>query len=265
MSNKNRVASMREHILAVARELAQHKAIDQLGLSEIARAAKVSWPTVKRHVGSKEQLREQLLTEQPELAGKLRDTRSRLLAAAARVFARDGYDRATLDDISGEAGMTKGAVYWHFDSKADLFAALVDDYAERVAASDLDEAARADTADDHARFARVLQSQLDRVRAEPSSSWLLLEFTRQARVPELRRRIASALSASRRGLVELARGLSARGVISDVLAPEELGLVVSALLHGLILNWQVAPDEVKLAELGPKLARVLLGGLARPA
>src|SRR6266480_1721632 len=60
-------------------------------------------------------------------------TRSLLLDAAARVFARRGYHVATLEEVAAEAGFTKGAVYSNFESKEGLFLALVDvEIAKRV-------------------------------------------------------------------------------------------------------------------------------------
>src|SRR3954447_5768797 len=53
-------------------------------------------------------------------------TRSLLLQAAGSGFARRGYHVATLADVAAEAGFTKGAVYSNFESKEDLFLALVD-------------------------------------------------------------------------------------------------------------------------------------------
>lgn len=51
--------------------------------------------------------------------------RRQILAAALGVFSRQGYAGATLDDITAAANLSKGAIYWYFDSKADLFAALL--------------------------------------------------------------------------------------------------------------------------------------------
>ena len=51
-------------------------------------------------------------------------TRQRLLDAAFDVFTRKGFMRTTLNDIARAAGVTRGAVYWHFKDKTDLFLAL---------------------------------------------------------------------------------------------------------------------------------------------
>ena len=61
-------------------------------------------------------------------------TRRRLLAAAEKTFARDGFEAARLEDIAGLAGYTRGAFYANFRSKEDIFFALLEDWvAERIA------------------------------------------------------------------------------------------------------------------------------------
>ena len=52
-------------------------------------------------------------------------TRERLLDAAAQVFARRGFESASLDEVAAAAGYTKGAVYSNFASKTDLVIALI--------------------------------------------------------------------------------------------------------------------------------------------
>ena len=59
------------------------------------------------------------------------NTRRLLIEAAERVFMRQGFQRATLDNIAADAGFTKGAVYWHFRSKEDLFIELLADGLKR--------------------------------------------------------------------------------------------------------------------------------------
>jgi AcrR family transcriptional regulator len=53
------------------------------------------------------------------------ETRERLLRAAADVFARRGYDGTRVADIAAEAGVSNGALYAHFDSKAELMVAAL--------------------------------------------------------------------------------------------------------------------------------------------
>ena len=49
-----------------------------------------------------------------------KDTKNRLMAAAVEVFGTRGYAKASVDDIVKRAGMTRGAFYYYFTSKADI-------------------------------------------------------------------------------------------------------------------------------------------------
>src|ERR1700689_858421 len=53
-------------------------------------------------------------------------TRARLIRAAEKIFARDGFEAAKLEEIASEAGHTRGAFYANFESKEDLFFALLE-------------------------------------------------------------------------------------------------------------------------------------------
>ena len=53
-------------------------------------------------------------------------TRERLLDAAEALFRERGVTRTSLAEVATAAGMTRGAVYWHFKDKADLFRAMCD-------------------------------------------------------------------------------------------------------------------------------------------
>lgn len=59
-------------------------------------------------------------------------TRQLILDAALDTFFEKGYSRSPLTDISTRVGLTKGALYWHFTSKVDLFSALVEGIQKEV-------------------------------------------------------------------------------------------------------------------------------------
>jgi AcrR family transcriptional regulator len=61
------------------------------------------------------------------------DTKERILVAALRLFARDGYEAVSVSTIAGELGMTKGALYKHYKNKRDIF----DSIFERLYQSDV--------------------------------------------------------------------------------------------------------------------------------
>ena len=55
------------------------------------------------------------------------ETRRAIIAAARDVFYRNGVTRTTLEQIAAAAGVTRGAIYWHFADKAELFYAMRDE------------------------------------------------------------------------------------------------------------------------------------------
>ncbi len=61
------------------------------------------------------------------------DTRRRILASAEQVFSEKGFYRSVVDDIVKASGTSKGAVYFYFDTKEEIFVSLVDEYAASVA------------------------------------------------------------------------------------------------------------------------------------
>jgi AcrR family transcriptional regulator len=70
----------------------------------------------------------------PTQSARTEATRRRLLAAAETVFARDGFEAARLEDIASMAGYTRGAFYANFETKEDIFFALLEQWVvERIA------------------------------------------------------------------------------------------------------------------------------------
>ena len=51
-------------------------------------------------------------------------TRKKILESAQRLFTRRGYERTSLSDIAKYAGVTRGAIYWHFENKEELIGQL---------------------------------------------------------------------------------------------------------------------------------------------
>jgi AcrR family transcriptional regulator len=116
-------------------------------------------------------------------------TRRKLLEAALQVFARDGFEAARIEDIAAESGHTRGAFYANFNTKEDLFFALLEQQAnERLADLQRRLAKRASVVE-RLRTLRVFYIE----RAKDSRSVLLtLEFKLFAlRHPKMRARLAA--------------------------------------------------------------------------
>ena len=60
------------------------------------------------------------------------ETRTKIMDAAIKLFSHQGYNKASVDDICTEAGISKGAFYHHFKSKQELFLALLDGWLQTI-------------------------------------------------------------------------------------------------------------------------------------
>lgn len=58
-------------------------------------------------------------------AAEAKETRQRIIDAALEVFVAQGVPDATLDQIARKAGVTRGAVYWHFNGKLEVLQAVL--------------------------------------------------------------------------------------------------------------------------------------------
>lgn len=81
----------------------------------------------------------------------MEDTKEKILLAALRLFANDGYEAVSVSEIAGELGITKGALYKHYKNKKDIFDSIVKrmeemDF-ERAVEYEMPEEAACDAAD----------------------------------------------------------------------------------------------------------------------
>src|SRR5947207_785801 len=118
--------SGRERIIQATKILAGERPFDEITIEEIIKIAELSRPAFYYHfTGGKEELRAELVKRGLLEHAPTHDTRLAILQAAASIFARSGVSAATLEDIAAEAGVTKGALCWHFHSKDDLLSAII--------------------------------------------------------------------------------------------------------------------------------------------
>jgi AcrR family transcriptional regulator len=196
-------------------------------------------------------------------------TREQVLAAAARVFAKRGFHATSLDAIAEEAGFSRGAVYYNFADKEELFLELLDRRcAER--AQDLREVF-ADTDEDDVQ-ATSRQAQLAAKHALDAmtgdSEWraLYLEFlAHAARDPAFRRRFSTRTEQMRAALDEvvLARTRPVAGALG--MEPEQLAVVIDALGIGLMSAHMLHGSRSVPPELFSKALALLVDGIAARA
>jgi len=180
-------------------------------------------------------------------AEKQARTRAELIATAAEVFAQRGYGGASIEGIAEQAGYTHGAVYSNFESKADLFLAVFEEYmAERARELAATQVGVAEDAPLEARARALADQWMERLARDRASVVLHMEFiAHAARDPEMAGRFGSRSAALREAVAHYIAGYQEEAGEEFALPPDDLALVLRALGIGLAVEALVSPDAVR--------------------
>ncbi|WP_188820751.1 TetR family transcriptional regulator [Brucella endophytica] len=190
------------------------------------------------------------------------ETREAILDAAERVFLKNGVNQSTLAQIAQCAGVTRGAIYFHFKDKTDIYKSIVDRI--RFPEEDLIErAARADTEVD----------PLDVLyHALVSCFHLFAEDERQQRVFTIinqRCEYVGELTDALGRLYELNTGIhqlfvrlmqacERRGMLSSDWTPDDAARALMAAMSGILGEWVRTEKAFDLVTVGTRSIRALI-------
>lgn len=193
-------------------------------------------------------------------------TRHKLLDAAETVFLRQGVSRTSLADIATEAGATRGAIYWHFKDKTDLFQAMM----ERVIwpleeALRLASEAQANGDNSLQRMCNLMQTALHKTVHDPQTRRVFEIATHKVEyTPELQA-LAQRRLAVFQGMVavtERALGHVAAARQRPLPMPAHAAaLGLHMLVDGLINLWLLDPQGFDLETTGAQAIENYLRGL----
>ena len=193
---------------------------------------------------------------------KQAETRTRLLDAAERVFLRRGLQGSSVEEITAEAGFTRGAFYSNFKSKDELFVELLQDRVYRQYAQ-MAEQAQEQPGTPRERLRWGIERVRDVQRGE-GGTWLFrlwLEcLTQAARDEEFRKLAATFWSGNRQVLAEGTKQNFEEIGRKPPLSPKQIATAMIALDVGLAVQHLVDPDEAPLEDYVP-LFDLLFGQL----
>lgn len=197
-------------------------------------------------------------------------TRNLLLDAAERVFHRNGVSHTTLADIAKEAGLTRGAIYWHFKNKVDLFQAMMD---RVLLPMEQPKHAQDNLTDPLGHVRDCALAVLKSVASDPQSQRVFdivchkVEYVDDM-MPLRERHIecrADFLKQLERGFRQAAK----QGLITKEVTPRHAAVGLHALIDGLIMNWVLDPGYFPLAKSAESMVGRYLDALkaapSRPA
>lgn len=192
-------------------------------------------------------------------------TRNLILDTAEIVFERRGVSRTSLNEIAQAAGLTRGAIYWHFKDKADLFNAMM----QRVVLPMEEAVTRRDDLEladpvDHVR--QIFIDALRKTVNDPQVRRVFEIATHKVEyVDELKAVRDRHLDVRNNCMAHVARRLTLamrRGSLGRRVPARAAALGLHALIDGLIQNWMLDPDAFDLVRVGIQVIDTYLAGLA---
>ncbi|MCU0492297.1 MAG: TetR family transcriptional regulator [Chloroflexaceae bacterium] len=194
-------------------------------------------------------------------------TRTMLLQAALVVFSEKGYAATRLEDVAEQAKVTRGAIYWHFKNKADLYNTLLLEYgrqAETLIIEAINEGGTVATVlrrmlvrlfeyleqDDDFRAVNELALFKTELLPELAEGW-------QLKVDGIRQTIAQLTEAMREGI--------AAGELRADLDPQVAAQAFMAYSTGVTTTWLSDPAAFSLKAQAPALADMFLRGIVAEA
>ena len=193
------------------------------------------------------------------------ETRQRLLDAAEVLFQSQGVSQTTLQQIAQQAGATRGAIYWHFKDKADLFNAMMErvilplETTPRAAATAPnveDPLAEIEEGMVHALNLMTTDQQVRRVFDIATHK---VEYTHD--MASVQQRHLDARNACVADFEKALRMAARRGRIKLPVPGHVAAQGLHALISGLIQNWLLDPTAFDLVPTGRRTFNVYLAGL----
>lgn len=166
-------------------------------------------------------------------------TRSRLLDAAAQVFSRRGFYAASIDEVAAEAGFSKGAVYSNFESKEELFLALIEQRFEQ----DIQDFGNIDTIFERQLEPGEVSDYIQAIARDRTWNLLVIEFFLYGmRDDSVREKMSLRLQTLHDQMtIRLRDAYAVRGE-NPVIPVEQIPLVISALGVGLSIQYYLNPE-----------------------
>ena len=190
------------------------------------------------------------------------ERKKQIIDAALNVFSREGFHQARMDDIAQEAGLSKGALYWYFNSKDKIISSLLESFFNREF-SKMEEWLKQEGS------GKALLSKLidvfveDMLTVEPFLA-VLYEFWAMS---FRNKRVKTFIRESMQRYLDLIAPVVKRGIDQGEfrdLNPHDVSVALGAMIEGSILLWSYDLDNVDFRKMLTNNFSIFLNGIEDP-
>ncbi len=182
---------------------------------------------------------------------RAKDRKTQIVAEVLRLADEIGPDRLSTTDVARAVGLSQPAIFRHFPTKGALWLAVAETIAERLqsdwAAADVGASAP------HARLKALIGTQLSAISKTPALPSILFSRELQAENQALRDVFRELLCAFQGRLVAVIRDLQASGDLRRDVSPEDVAVLLTALVQGVAIRWTLGARGFPLVPEGLRL------------
>ncbi len=183
--------------------------------------------------------------------------RDQIIDAAIRVMATKGWGETSIDEITSEAGVSRGLVSYHFKDKAELLSGVLARCQQ--ASTDAITEALATTEDMVEQMNIINRASLNFVRDDPTIYEIFLHFTASARAhPELGDQIRDLYRGFRTTIARAIRRGQNAGVFRNDIDSEAAAARQVGALTGFALQWLLDPESFPFDEAVTQTQEMLI-------
>ncbi|QRM55951.1 TetR family transcriptional regulator [Sinorhizobium sp. BG8] len=194
------------------------------------------------------------------------ETRQQIICAAERVFFEKGVSNATMEDVAHAAGVTRGAIYWHFANKTDLFMELYNS-APLPEEDLLENWMRAENADILALLEKTVGEWLDLISTDARRQRMFAIILRCDYSGDLAAALEKQREVDGKYLLFLERAFAhadATGRLSAHWTPNSATAALRWMIKGVCTEWLLFGRRFDLAEQGKESLRRLFLSFQAP-
>ena len=189
------------------------------------------------------------------------ERRKQILDAAVKVFSESGFDKTRMDDIVTESGLSKGALYWYFDSKDAIITAILENiFEDEIYHLQALVDAPGSAAD---RLSQLTNSTIAEFERVAETLPITFEFYAMAlRNDVVRDAIQGYFEAYLNILVPIIEQGIQSGEFRELEA-FDAAVALGALMEGTVLLWVIDPDRIKIDKHLQTGVQILMAGMLR--
>ncbi|MCU0285667.1 MAG: TetR family transcriptional regulator [Acidobacteria bacterium] len=192
-------------------------------------------------------------------------TRQIVLDAALKVFSRKGFSQATLEEVAHEAGLTRGAIYWHFKNKNEMFGAVLEVLYEKsrervIKVLQSEQSPLLKIRQLIGEFLRIISNE-DEFRI--IEEFHMLKFQKTKEVKELCKQHQEKMTQMRADIQALIIEGIASGDFDNRLDPTITTWALISYLAGMKTAWLSGIAEISIRENAEKLVDIFINGIVK--